>query len=159
MVGNPRDTLKGPNGRVRVTPISRLLSTFALGALDLWVGIAGGLALGLPPLLSGIAATVGGLAGAVLVALAGERLQRWLYGRGGWLSRRRKRIESVWERYGIYGVALQAPLITGAPLATLVALGLGAPARRLLFWMSVSLVIWGAALTGAVARGFEILGS
>ncbi|MDP9408927.1 MAG: hypothetical protein M3Q49_15670 [Actinomycetota bacterium] len=46
-----------------MTPFSKLLSTFALGALDLWVGIAGGLALGLPPLLSGIAAPVGGLAG------------------------------------------------------------------------------------------------
>lgn len=141
-----------------MTQFSKLLSTFALGALDLWVGIAGGLALGLPPLVSGIAATAGGLAGAVLVTAAGERLQSWLYGRG-WLSRRRKRIERVWERYGIYGVALQAPMITGAPLATLVALSLGAPAKRLLFWMSVSVVIWGAALTGSVALGFEILGS
>lgn len=141
-----------------MTTFSKLLSTFALGALDLWVGIAGGLALGLPPLVSGIAATAGGLAGAVLIAAAGERLQSWLYGRG-WLSRRRKRIERVWERYGIYGVALQAPIITGAPLATLVALSLGAPAKRLLFWMSVSVVVWGAALTGAVALGFEIFGS
>ena len=142
---------------MRLTPFSKLLSTFALGALDLWVGIAGGLALGFPPLVSGVAATVGGLAGAALVAAAGERLQRWLYGRG-WLSRRRKRIESAWERYGIYGVALQAPMITGAPLATLVALSLGAPARRLLFWMSVSVVVWGAALTGAVALGFRAFG-
>ncbi len=133
----------------------KLISTAALGALDLWAGIPVGLALGLPPVLSGIAATSGGLLGAVLVTVAGERLQRWLYSRG-WLSKRRKRIERMWKRYGILGVAFQAPILTGAPLGTLVALGLGAPAKRLLFWMCVSLVLWGAVLTGAVALGFSI---
>ena len=136
----------------------KLVSAAALGALDLWAGIPVGLALGLPPLLSGIAATSGGLMGAVLVTAAGERLQRWLYSRG-WLSKRRKRIERMWERYGILGVAFQAPILTGAPLGTLVALGLGAPAKRLLFWMCVSLVLWGVVLTGAVALGFSIFGA
>ena len=135
----------------------KLLSTAAFGALDLWAGIPVGLALGLPPVLSGIAATSGGLVGAMLVTVAGERLQRWLYSRG-WLSKRRKRIERMWERYGILGVAFQAPMLTGAPLGTLVALGLGAPAKRLLCWMSVSLVLWGAVLTGGVALGFSIFG-
>ena len=136
----------------------KLLPTAAFGAVDLWAGIPVGLALGLPPVVSGIAATSGGLVGAVLVTVAGERLQRWLYTRG-WLSKRRKRIERMWERYGILGVALQAPMLTGAPLGTLVALGLGAPAKRLLFWMCVSLVLWGAVLTGAVALGFSIFGA
>ncbi len=136
----------------------KLLSTAALGAVDLWVGLPVGLALGLPPVVSGIAATSGGLVGAVLVTVAGERLQRWLYSRG-WLSKRRKRIERMWERYGILGVAFQAPMLTGAPLGTLVALSLGAPAKRLLFWMCVSLVLWGAVLTGAAALGFSIFGA
>ena len=136
----------------------KLLSAAALGAVDLWAGIPVGLALGLPPLVSGIAATSGGLVGAVLVTAAGERLQRWLYSRG-WLEKRRKRIERMWERYGILGVAFQAPILTGAPLGTLVALGLGAPAKRLLFWMCVSLVLWGAVLTGAVVLGFSIFGA
>ena len=35
----------------------KLLSAAAFGALDLWAGIPVGLALGLPPVLSGIAAT------------------------------------------------------------------------------------------------------
>jgi uncharacterized membrane protein len=93
--------------------------------------------------------------GAVLVTVAGERLQRWLYSRG-WLSKRRKRIERMWERYGILGVAFQAPMLTGAPLGTLVALGLGAPAKRLLIWMCIRLVLWGAVLTGVAALGFSI---
>jgi Putative small multi-drug export protein len=137
--------------------LAKLLSAAALGAIDLWLGIPVGLASGLPPVASGTAATTGGLVGAALVTLAGERLQRWAYGRG-WLAKRRERVERMWNRYGILGVALQAPILTGAPLGTLVALGLGAPTGKLLFWMGVSLTFWGAILTGAAVMGFEIFG-
>jgi hypothetical protein len=64
----------------------------------------------------------------------------------------------MWKRWGIYGVALQAPILTGAPLGTLIALSLGAPAGRLLLWMSASVLLWGAILTGAVALGFSVFG-
>ncbi len=133
----------------------KLLSAAALGAIDLWLGIPVGLASGLSPIASGAAATVGGLAGAALVALAGGRLQRWAYSRG-WLAKRRERLERIWNRYGILGVAFQAPMLTGAPLGTLIALSLGAPAKKLLFWMSVSVILWGTVLTGAAVMGFEI---
>ena len=72
------------------------------------------------------------------------------------LARRRERIERVWKRYGIPGVALQAPLLTGPLLATVLALGLGAPPRPLLVWMIASIVFWGAALTGAAALGLSL---
>jgi hypothetical protein len=55
-------------------------------------------------------------------------------------------------------VALQAPLLTGPLLATLLALVLGAPPRPLLLWMLASVVFWGAALTGAAALGFSLFG-
>lgn len=133
----------------------KLLSAAACGAIDLWFGLLVGLASGLSPIASGAAATVGGLAGAALVALAGGRLQRWAHSRG-WLAKRRERLERIWNRYGILGVAFQAPMLTGAPLGTLIALSLGAPAKKLLFWMSVSVILWGTVLTGATVMGFEI---
>lgn len=129
--------------------------TVAFGAFDLWMAIPAGLVLGLSPVLSGAAATTGGLLGAALVTIAGERVQRWLYSRR-WFSKRRERVEGLWNRYGLIGVAFQSPIFAGTLLSTLVALGLGAPARKLLFWISVSLVFWGAVLTGAVALGFSI---
>ena len=56
-------------------------------------------------------------------------------------------------------MALQAPLLTGPLLATLLALALGAPPRSLLWWMLASVVFWGLALTGGVALGFSIFGA
>ena len=132
--------------------------TVALGALDLWAAIPAGLVLGLPPVLSGVAATSGGLLGAVLVTIAGERLQRWLYSQR-WFSKRRERVERLWNRYGLIGVAFQSPVFAGTLLSTLVALSIGAPARKLLFWISVSLIFWGGVLTGAAVLGFSIFES
>jgi len=54
-----------------------LLSTALVGAIDVWVGIAGGLALGLSLILSGAASIASGPVGAVLSVVACERLQRW----------------------------------------------------------------------------------
>ncbi|MGF1471262.1 MAG: small multi-drug export protein [Rubrobacteraceae bacterium] len=136
-------------------PLLKLLTTTVLGAVDLWVGMAAGLVAGLPPLASGAAAVAGAVSGVLLVARAGEWLRRWAYDRQ-WLARRRRRIERAWRRYGIIGVALQAPMLTGAPLATVLALALGAPTRPLLFWMISSVVLWGAVLIGASALGFAV---
>ena len=76
--------------------------------------------------------------------------------RSGRLAKRRERIERVWKRYGIPGLALQAPLLMGPLLATLLALSLGAPPRPLLLWMLASVVFWGTVLTGGAALGFSI---
>jgi len=132
--------------------------TFAFGALDLWAAILIGLVLGLSPVLSGVAAAAGGLLGAALVTIAGELLQHWLYSLR-WFSKRRARVERLWNRYGLIGVAFQSPVFAGTLISTLVALGLGAPPRKLLFWMSMSLVFWGGVLTGAAVLGFSIFES
>jgi hypothetical protein len=140
-----------------VNQILKLLSTAAAGALDVWVGIITGVALGLSPASSGAVSIASALAGVALVVAAGGRLQHLIY-RSRRLAKRRGRIERVWKRYGIPGVALQAPLLTGPLLATLLALALGAPARTLLLWMLASVAFWGAILTGGVALGFSIFG-
>ena len=135
--------------------VLKLLSTAAAGALDVWIGIITGVALGLSPALSGAVSIASAIVGVTLVVAVGGRLQQLIY-RSRHLAKHRERVERVWKRYGIPGVALQAPLLTGPLLATLLALALGAPPRSLLWWMLASVVFWGAVLTGGVALGFSI---
>lgn len=132
-----------------------LLSTAAAGALDLWVGIPVGFALGLPAVLVWMAAVSGNLAMVALAFIAGGWLRRWVY-RNRWLSKRRERVEHAWKRYGVFGVALQAPVLTGTPTAVVVAIALGAPLRLLLPWMVASVLVWGAVLTAAAALGISL---
>ena len=140
-------------------PLSKFLSTAAISAGSFWAGVPAGKALGLPLLLSGIATVLGTLAAVALIILAGDRFGPWirrhLGGRGG-ASRRFQRLERVWEGYGVPGVALLAPLITGTHLGTALALYFGAPPGPLLRWMTLSIMIWGALFTGAEALGLTV---
>ena len=62
----------------------RILSTAGAGALDVWVGIITGVALGLSPALSGAVSIASALSGVTFMVVAGGRLQRLIY-RSRWL--------------------------------------------------------------------------
>ena len=136
--------------------VGKLLAVGAAGVASFWSAIPVGIALGLHPILAGLAATLGNLAAVVLVVVLEGRLRQWIprYGR---FATHKERLKRVWGRYGLVGVALFSPLVTGAPLGIALALALGAPWRRLLPWMIVSVVVWGVGLTVAAAFGFDEL--
>jgi hypothetical protein len=136
--------------------VGKLLVVGAAGVASFWSAIPLGIALGLHPILAGLAATLGNLAAVVLVVVLEGRLRQWIP-RYGSFATHGERLKRVWSRYGLVGVALLSPLITGAPLGIALALALGAPVRRLLPWMIVSVVVWGLGLTVAAAFGFDEL--
>jgi hypothetical protein len=137
--------------------LGKLLPTFAAGAAWFWSAIPTGIALGLHPILAGVAATLGNLTAVVLVVLVEGHLRRWAPRYSGLFTKQGEYLKRVWEGYGLPGVALLSPLIMGAPLGSALALALGAPARRLLGWMIVSVALWGVGLT--VAATFGLLAS
>jgi len=138
----------------------KLFSLFGLAAIELWIAVPTGFAMKIHPVITGIVSAAGALAGVVLVILLGERFRHWLAGRNSKddesinnKSTRRATIERIWERYGIVGLGLLAPLLTGAPLGAVLGIALGAPAGRLIAWMSVGIIIWSAILTTVAALG------
>jgi Putative small multi-drug export protein len=134
----------------------KLLSTFVAGAFWLWWAIPTGMVMDLPPLISGAAATLGNLGAVLFVVVLNEQLRRWsIYSRLA--TKQGERLKQVWSSYGLPGVALLSPLLTGAPLGTALALLFGAPPRPLLCWMTVSVVLWGASLTVAATFGWSVL--
>jgi hypothetical protein len=142
-----------------VNQVLKLLSTAAAGALDVWVGIITGVALGLSSALSGALSITSAVAGVTLVVAAGGRLQQLIY-RSHHLAKRRERVERVWKRYGIAGLALQAPPTDGTapgdpPCADPRRPSPSPPvmdARQ-------RGVLGGAVLTGGAALGFSIFGA
>lgn len=131
---------------------------FAVALVELWAAVPAGVAMGLPAQLVWAATLCGALVGVVVVVVAGDRLRTWLVSRfahgrvaeGG-------RLRRLWERDGVVGWGLLAPLAVGAPLAAAVAVTLGAPRRRLLVWLCAGVALWSTALTVAGALGAEAL--
>ena len=132
--------------------VGKLLAVGAAGAASFWSAISVGILLELHSILAGLAATLGNLAAVVLLVVLEGRLRQWIprYDR---FTTQEERLKRVWGRYGLVGVALLSPLITGSPLGTALALVLGAPVRRLLPWMIVSVVVWGVGLTVTATVG------
>jgi hypothetical protein len=132
-----------------------LLTVFVLAVIELWVAIPAGLALGIPPIVTGIVSIFGAVFGVLLVVMLGERLRTWLMQRYGGNSKdsQHSRIYRIWASYGVVGLGLLAPLFVGAPLGTVLGIIFDVPRRRLLFWIIVGIILWGAGLTLAGALG------
>jgi len=135
--------------------IIKLLTVLGLGAIELWAAIPAGFALKLHPVTIGITAAIGAMLGGVVVMLLGERVRSWQMQRLGRKDEKvqQSRIHKLWHRYGVIGLGLLAPLLTGAPLGVLLGLTLGAPSVRLLFWIGMGIVLWSTVLTLVGALG------
>jgi len=139
--------------------IAKFISVTCLGILELWAAIPAGTALKLPPLLNGIASGLGAVIGALLIIVAGDRLRSWLLKKREKTHNRESRIYKIWDKYVVIGLGLLSPLLTGAPLGAAIGISLGAPPKRLFFWMSIGIAIWTVILTAVSALGFAVFES
>ena len=139
--------------------LAKILSVIAAGAIEIWVAVPAGLALGLHPAVVAAASATGGIVAVLVVSFLGDRLRARLL-----RSHRRAEgttppgiVERVWARYGAAGLGLVAPLLVGAPVGTAVGIALGTPMARLRVWMSVGVIAWSSGLAAAGAAGLEVI--
>ena len=135
--------------------VLKLLTVFGLGAVEVWAAIPTGLALRLNPAAVLLAAAIGQIAGVLVIVLVGQPVRAWLMrSRSKKVGKERHgRLHRVWERYGTAGLGFLSPLLIGAPIGTALGLALGAPRNRLLVWMSVGALFWGAVWTFIAVLG------
>jgi len=137
------------------TVVPQLLSVFALAFFSFWAAIPFGLALGLGPVAVAATATISYACGVGIVVLLGKPIRDRIMQRfGGKLKTNQDSIvHRAWRRFGVIGLALLAPLTTGAQIGAVLGLSLGAPPRRLWIAMSLGALLWAALLTAAVMLG------
>jgi hypothetical protein len=135
--------------------LPQLLSVFALAFVSFWPAIPAGLALGLGPVAVALTATLSYTLGAGIVVVLGQPIRDRIMQRfGGKLNTNPDNIvHRAWRRFGVVGLALLAPMTTGAQIGAVLGLSLGAPPRRLWIAMSLGAMLWAAVLTAAVMLG------
>jgi hypothetical protein len=141
--------------------VLKSLSVVLLAAVELWAAIPAGLAMGLNPVLVGIYSASGAILGTFIVIWIGDRIRRWLLRRHTNKKEPGKPglIQSIWQRYGIIGLGLLAPLLSGAPLGAALGISLGAQKGRLMIWMSAGILLWTGLLTSLGALGIQGINS
>lgn len=132
----------------------KLLTVFGLGTLELWAAIPAGFAMQLPPLFIGITAACGSFLSLVLIGTLGEKVRSFIL-RSHENKSRHGFIYRIWDRYGIMGLGLLAPLLVGVPIGTALGITLGASVKKLFPWMAIGIVFWSITLTLAGVLGIS----
>ncbi|MFP4635851.1 MAG: small multi-drug export protein [Nitriliruptoraceae bacterium] len=139
-----------------------LLAVFiaaAVPTVEILFVIPAGILVGLPAVPTALVATVGNLATLVPVIAGGERLRRrWARRRGrdpAMVDRspRRQRARRMVARFGVPGLALLAPIVTGVHVAALGAIATGARRGLVLAWFAASLALWAIVISLLVVLG------
>jgi len=136
--------------------VAKFITVMGLGFIELWAAIPAGTALKLHPFLNGLAAGLGAILGTVLAILLGDRLRNWLH-KGKKERQNNSRIYRIWQKYGVIGLGLSSPLLAGASLCAVIGISLGASPKRLIFWMSIGIVVWTIIITTISTLGYAVI--
>lgn len=139
--------------------LSKYISVFLIGMVELWAAIPAGFAFKLHPVIIAAISAAGATTSALLVLIIGEPLRAWL------LKFKKQpdrpldgRIRQVWDSYGIPGLCLIAPLLVGAHLGAAIGLTLGGSKKKIAVWMAVSCLLWSALFSAFGKMGLSLFG-
>ncbi|UOE93701.1 small multi-drug export protein [Alkalihalobacillus sp. LMS39] len=72
--------------------------------------------------------------------------------RKGFISKRASKARERYEKYGVPGVALIAPVVSSGHIGAFVSIAAGADKKKVVFWHVISIVIW--AIVGVLLGAF-----
>jgi hypothetical protein len=139
------DLIAGADGTLQYALVFALA---AIPLLEILVVIPIGIGLGLNAFGVAIFAFLGNVLPIYGIVVFYGRLKEW------WDAHRedekpaqRKRALSIWNQYGLPGLALVSPILTGVHLAAALALAFGSEKRAVAVWMTVAIALWTVVLT------------
>jgi hypothetical protein len=140
--------------------LAALATIFGWAFVSFWSAIPAGIALHVAPALVALTVTVSYASGAALVVVIGapliERIRRRALAAGDATQSPRRAVVMVqraWERYGLIGLALLAPMTVGAQIGAVIGLGFGERPARLVLAMTLGAAAWALVITLAVVTG------
>jgi len=131
---------------------------FGLGFLYFISAIPAGAAAGAPLWLVGFFAWAGYSAGALAVLLAGAPLRDWLIRKLKIPVKRdsTKLVWRIWERWGLAGLGLLAPVTIGPQAGSILALAVGERAVRIFLALSLGVIPYCVLFAILVGLGVKI---
>ena len=136
----------------------------AIPLVEILVVIPIAIAVGLDPFLVAISAFVGNLVPVYLIIIGyinikklEHKLKSKISCQNISTSKRRQTSLHIGNKYGIPGISIISPIITGTHLATIMALVFGAKISSLVIWMCISLLAWTVLLTVLSYYGVQFI--
>lgn len=138
--------------------LTGMVTAFGLGFLYFIAAVPAGVAAGSSAWLAGLAAGLGYAAGAGIVLLAGVPLREWLVRKLKIPVERdpSKLVWRMWERGGLLGLCLIAPVTIGPQATAVIALAVGEKPRRILASVALGVLPWCVIFAVLTAFGFKL---
>jgi hypothetical protein len=135
--------------------IAKCASIFALAFFSFWPAIPAGLALGLSPLTVIATTTLSYASGVGVIVFFGGSIRAWFVRRfqQQGAESAQGRLQRIWQRYGMVGLGLAAPMTVGAQIGAVFGIALNASPRRLFLAMTLGALAWSIGLTLACVLG------
>ena len=119
-------------------------------------GPLGGYGVGLHPVTTILTTVAGMMTVVFLFTFFGEWIRTKVFGRFKKRKvnlKRAERLEKIWKRYGLIGVAVLTPVILTPIGGTLLAVSSGSPREKIIFYMFLSASFW-AVVTSTIIYFF-----
>jgi hypothetical protein len=138
--------------------ITGISTAFGLGFLYFIAAVPAGVASGALPWVAALAAWLGYSAGAAVILLAGAPLRGWLVRKLKIPVERdpSKLVWRVWDRGGLIGLGLLAPVTIGPQAGSVLALAVGEKALRIFAAVSFGVVPWCVAFAVLISLGVKL---
>ncbi len=164
MIATLIDTLRRSQMEAIILGFAALGTIFGWAFFSFWSAIPIGLALNVSPFIVAITVTVSYGCGVALVVIVGaplrERIRRRIDHRQAQQSdappepnRMIQLVQRAWNRFGLIGLSLAAPMTVGAQVGAVIGLSFGARPLWLVIAMTLGAGAWGIVLTVAVVAG------
>lgn len=142
-----------------------LFGVFLGGAIP-WVealiAVPAGILFGLDPILTVVFAVAGNILTNVIFAYGGRTLRDWIIRRRVAKgkepeSAKLAKARVVFEKYGIYGMAILDPILIGSPFSAAVSVAAGVKPLKVTVILSIAMVLWASVIAWVVvALGISI---
>jgi membrane protein DedA with SNARE-associated domain len=124
-------------------------------------GPVGGYGVGLHPITTILTTVAGMMTVVFLFTFFGNWIRTRIFGKFKNRKinlKRAAKLEKIWKRYGLVGVALLTPIILTPIGGTLLAVSSGSPKEKIIFYMFVSASFWSVVISMAIyIFGNEVL--
>jgi len=133
-------------------------AAFGFGFAYFVVAIPSGVALGLPVAMAAAVAWLGYSAGGAVMVVAGEPARKWLVAKLRIPTERdsTKWVWRLWDRAGLAGLALLAPVTVGPQAGAVLALVIGEPGWKVATFFSLGVIPWCVLFGILTAMGVHI---
>jgi len=141
-------------------PVLQWLGVVLAGAIpfvESYFGSVIGVLAGIDPVVAVVAAVVGNIASMTVLVLGADRLRGRLARGVREESPRRQRLRRVFDRYGVAGVSLLGQTILPSQVTSAAMVSFGASRNAVIFWQTVSILLWGIAFGVLATLGVELL--